>query len=67
VIGGVLHDEARLIVLLDTAAGSGVRGWPVHRGIKLMSRCHCSCTCCITAFDIAREIVGDALDRSEQR
>ena len=27
-IGGVDHDEARLIVLLDTAAGSGVRGWP---------------------------------------
>jgi len=24
-------------------------------------------TSCITAFDYAREIVGDALDRSEQR
>jgi len=32
-----------------------------------MSRRHCFRTCCITALDHAREIVGDALDRSEQR
>jgi hypothetical protein len=54
-------------VLLDTAAGSGVRGWPVLRGIKLTSRRSCFRTCCITALDHAREIVGDALDRSDPR
>jgi hypothetical protein len=37
----VADDEARRgLFRRSRAAGSGARGWPVHRGIKLMSRRH---------------------------